>query len=98
MYIKFIGLCHRNSSTPGIVNQGVINHGDSHPARYGDEMSNKQVTFRDPVSSSEVDDPYGNGNPNETNTEDPSSSYPYLPPVYEEPFSSFSEGNNRSPP
>lgn len=82
---------------------------DAHPAHYGEEMTNKQVTFRDPVSNSEVDDPDGDGNNNEretsanwssgnppyTTVDDPSSSYsPYLPPVLEEPSSSFSEGKN----
>ncbi|KAF7820273.1 uncharacterized protein G2W53_025728 [Senna tora] len=104
---RFSPLESRNSSTSDhIASQPVINQGGSHPGRYRDEMSNKQVTFRDPVSSSsEVDDPDGNGNLNERettanwssgnspsrNTDDPSSSYPYLQPVYEEPSSSFSE-------
>ncbi|KAK7269003.1 hypothetical protein RIF29_21717 [Crotalaria pallida] len=76
------------------------------PAHYGEEMTNKQVTFRDPVSNNEVDDPDGDDNHNERETsanwnsgnppyataDDPSSSYsPYLPPVLEEPSSSFSE-------
>ena len=73
-------------------------------------MTNKQVTFRDPVSNSDVDDPDGDGNHSERETpanwssgnapytttiDDPVSSYsPYLPPVLEEPSSSFSEGKN----
>lgn len=71
-------------------------------------MTNKQVTFRDPVSNSEFDDPDGDGNlsereasahwnsgnpPYSSTVDDPISSYsPYLPPVLEEPSSSYSEG------
>lgn len=69
---------------------------------------NRQVKFKDPVSSSEVygaaaegqyqdnEDAgtWGSGTPPYSNTlEDPSPSYPYLQPVPEEPSSSFSEGN-----
>lgn len=103
-----IWLLHRNSSTPDTATQPVIKQGDSHPAHYGEGMANKLVKFRDPVSSSEVDDSDGDGNLNErvttanwssgntpytTTIDDSRSAYPYLPPVYEEP-SSFSEGNN----
>lgn len=102
-------LFHRNS-THDIPTQLVVTQGGAHPSHYGEEMTNKQVTFRDPVSNSEVDDPDGDGNRNEretpsnwssgnspyTNADDPSSSYsPYhLPPVLEEPSSSFSEGKD----
>lgn len=69
---------------------------------------NRQVKFKDPVSSSEVyaaaesrqneNEDAGNWGPGSSpypNTvEDPNSSYsPYLQPVPEEPSSSFSEGN-----
>ncbi|KAE9589701.1 hypothetical protein Lalb_Chr21g0311741 [Lupinus albus] len=84
----------------------------AHDAHYGEEMSNKQVTFRDPVSKNEVDDPDGDenqneretsanwnsGNPPYTTVDDPSASYsPYLPPVLEEPSSSFSEAADDDP-
>lgn len=101
---------HRNSSAHDVPTHLVVTQGDAHLAHYGEEMTNKQVTFRDPVSNSEVDDPDGDGNHNEreisanwssgnppyaTNVDDPSPSYsPYLPPVLEEPSSSFSEGKN----
>lgn len=87
----------------------VITQGDSHPPRYED-TTNKQVTFCDPVSNTEVDDPDGYANQSEreisanwssgnsrytATVDDPSSSYPpYLPPVLEEPSSSFSEGKS----
>ncbi|CAK7328583.1 unnamed protein product [Dovyalis caffra] len=68
--------------------------------------------FRDPVSNSEMDDPeaeghnereppanWVSGNPPYSNTlDDPGSSYsPYLPPVLEEPSSSFSEAADDDP-
>ncbi|OIV90698.1 hypothetical protein TanjilG_15084 [Lupinus angustifolius] len=85
---------------------------DAHSAHYGEEMTNKQVTFRDPVSNNEVDDPDGDenhneretsanwtsGNPPYTTVDDPGASYsPYLPPVLEEPSSSFSEAADDDP-
>lgn len=79
-------------------------------AQYRGETTNRQVKFRDPVSNSEMDDQDIEGNQNEreasanwssgdppyTRTlEELSPSYsPYLPPVLEEPSSSFSEGND----
>ncbi|XP_074311653.1 uncharacterized protein LOC141647399 isoform X2 [Silene latifolia] len=72
---------------------------------------NRQVKFKDPVSSSDVyADEEGNHNEGEqagtwvpetspySNTfEDPSTSYPYLQPVPEEPSSSFSEAADDDP-
>lgn len=89
----------------------LVTQGGAHLAHYGEETTNKQVTFRDPVSNSELDDPDLDGNQNDRETsanlssanppyatpaDDPGSSYsPYhLPPVLEEPSSSFSEGKN----
>ncbi|CAL0299948.1 unnamed protein product [Lupinus luteus] len=85
---------------------------DARSAHYGEEMTNKQVTFREPVSNNEVDDPDGDenhneretsanwtsGNPPYTTVDDPGASYsPYLPPVLEEPSSSFSEAADDDP-
>ncbi|PNY11971.1 hypothetical protein L195_g008591, partial [Trifolium pratense] len=101
-----------NSSSHDAPNhQGVI-QGDTHNEYYG-EMPNKQVTFRDPVSHNDVDDPEGDGDQSEretpanwssgnppytTTVDDPNSSYsPYLPPVLEEPSSSFSEAADDDP-
>lgn len=98
----------RTSTANEIPTQLAVSRGDMHTMQYGEETINKQVTFRDPVSNSEMDDPdteghqieretpsnWGSGNsPYATTLDDPSSSYPpYLPPVLEEPSSSFSEG------
>ena len=88
--------------------QLAVTHVDMHTMRYGEETINKQVAFHDPVSNSEMDHPdaeghqiereppsnWGSGNsPYAATLDDPGSSYsPYLPPVLEEPSSSFSEG------
>ncbi|XP_039038600.1 uncharacterized protein LOC120176197 isoform X2 [Hibiscus syriacus] len=80
--------------------------GDMNTMRYGEETINKQVKFRDLVSTNEMDYPDTEGpqiekeptsNWDSRNSpynahDDPNSSYPsYLPPVLEEPSSSFSE-------
>lgn len=91
----------RNTATNDIPAQLPV-------ALYSEDTTNKQVTFREPVSNSEMDDQDAKGNHNEremptnwssgnppytTTLDDPSSSYsPYLAPVLEEPSSSFSEG------
>ncbi|KAF1878471.1 hypothetical protein Lal_00047140 [Lupinus albus] len=99
--LKYVRLFLRNPSAH-----------DASSAHYGEEMTNKQVTFRDPVSNNEVDDPDGDenhneqetsanwtsGNPPYTTVDDPGASYsPYLPPVLEEPSSSFSEAADDDP-
>ncbi|KAI4351939.1 hypothetical protein L6164_006238 [Bauhinia variegata] len=110
---RYSPLASRKASTQDMPTQLVVTHDDAHPARYGEEMTNRQVTFRVPVSNSEVDDPDGDGTQNErdssvhwnsgnspytTTVDDPSSSYsPYLPPVLEEPSSSFSEDDDPLP-
>ncbi|XVF14715.1 hypothetical protein REPUB_Repub09cG0085500 [Reevesia pubescens] len=104
---RFSPIASRTSTANEIPTQLAVNQGDPHATRYGEETTNKQVTFRDPVSNSEMDYPdaeahqiereppsnWGSGNsPYATTLDDPSSSYPpYLPPVLEEPSSSFSE-------
>ncbi|KAH1037283.1 hypothetical protein GYH30_056607 [Glycine max] len=106
-------LASRYSSAPDASTHLVVTQGDNHPAHYGDEMTNKQVTFRDPMINNEVDDPDGDGThstretstnwssgnpPYTTTVDDSSSSYsPYLPPVLEEPSSSFSEAADEDP-
>ncbi|XP_061369458.1 uncharacterized protein LOC133312304 isoform X2 [Gastrolobium bilobum] len=101
---RYSPLASRNSSAHDAPTHLVVTQGDTLPAHYGEEMFNKQVTFRDPVSNSEVDDPDGDGNhsdretstnwssgnpPYTTTVDDPNSSFsPYLPPVLEEPSSS----------
>lgn len=99
----------RTSAAQDLPTQLAVTQGDAQVTRYSEETTNKQVTFRDPVRNSESDyqDPEGNHNERETSAnwnsgnapyttalDDPSSSYAhYLPPVLEEPSSSFSEGH-----
>ncbi|XP_014513892.1 uncharacterized protein LOC106772187 isoform X1 [Vigna radiata var. radiata] len=110
---RYSPLASRNLSAHDAPTHLVVTQGDTHPAQYGEEMTNKQVTFRDPVSNTEVDDPDGDGTHSEretpanwssgntpytTTVDDPGSSYsPYLPPVLEEPSSSFSEAADEDP-
>jgi hypothetical protein len=99
----------RDPAAHDIPVQFAVTRSDVHAPRYGEETTSKQVTFREPVSNTEMDDPESEGNQNEgessanwtsgnppytTAIDDPGSSYsPFLPPVLEEPSSSFSEGN-----
>jgi hypothetical protein len=99
----------RNPAARDIPVQLAVTQSEVHAAHYGGETTSRQVTFREPVSNSEMDDPESEVNQNEressanwgsgsspytTAIDDPSSSYsPFLPPVLEEPSSSFSEGN-----
>ncbi|XP_044467655.1 uncharacterized protein LOC123197417 isoform X2 [Mangifera indica] len=84
----------------------------SRVAQYGEETANKQVKFQDPISNNELDDQDAEENQNErdqqsnwttvnspypTTVDDPSSTYHYLPPVLEEPSSSFSEAADDDP-
>ncbi|XP_038721653.1 uncharacterized protein LOC120013785 isoform X2 [Tripterygium wilfordii] len=109
---RYSPLASRNSAAHDVPTQFAVTRQDGH-AHYVEEGINKQVTFRDPISSGEMDDPTGeghqkerepsgnwvSGNPTYTATlDDPSSSYsPYLPPVLEEPSSSFSEAADDDP-
>ncbi|PON85986.1 hypothetical protein TorRG33x02_181910 [Trema orientale] len=110
---RYSPLASRTSVAPDIPTQVPFSHGDAHVTQYSEETTNKQVTFRDPVSNSEMDEQdaevnhherempanWALGNPPYTTTlDDPSSSYsPYLPPVLEEPSSSFSEAADDDP-
>uniref|UniRef100_A0A5B6ZEA9 DUF7046 domain-containing protein n=1 Tax=Davidia involucrata TaxID=16924 RepID=A0A5B6ZEA9_DAVIN len=114
---RYSPLESRNISSEDVSAHLAISRGDLHPKRYSEETTNKQVTFSDPVSSSEMDDLDGEGQQNErersanwgsknspytttttTTLDDPGSSYsPYLPPVLEEPSSSFSEAGDDDP-
>ncbi|XP_057972004.1 uncharacterized protein LOC131160384 isoform X2 [Malania oleifera] len=100
-------LASRNSAVHDVPAQLGSTRGDSR------ETPNKQVTFSEPVSTSEMDDPYMERQQNErepsanwdpgntpytTTLDDPNSSYsPYLAPVLEEPSSSFSEDDDPLP-
>ncbi|XP_062093482.1 uncharacterized protein LOC133799479 isoform X2 [Humulus lupulus] len=109
---RYSPLASRTSLAQDIPTQITLSHGDAHVAQYTEDSANKQVTFRDPVSHGEMDERGAEGNQNEressanwtsgnspytTTLEDPSSSYPYLPPVLEEPSSSFSEAADDDP-
>ncbi|KAK9233662.1 hypothetical protein WN943_023914 [Citrus x changshan-huyou] len=106
-------LASRDSATQDIPAQLIGTRDDVHASEYGEETANKQVKFRVPVSNSEMDEPDAVENQNErdhssnwasgnsaytTTLDDPNSSYsPYLPPVLEEPSSSFSEAADDDP-
>ncbi|XWS29960.1 hypothetical protein CRYUN_Cryun24cG0075900 [Craigia yunnanensis] len=110
---RYSPIASRTSTANEIPTQLAVTHGDTHTMQYGEENINKQVTFHDPVSNSEMDYPdaeghqiereppsnWGSGNsPYAATLDDPSSSYPpYLPPVLEDPSSSFSEAADDDP-
>lgn len=101
----------RNSAARDTPTQLDVIRGDAPITRYSEETTNKQVTFRDPDRNTELDDqdPEGNQHEREMSTnwspgntpyttapDEPGSSYHFLPPVLEEPSSSFSEGHDPS--
>ncbi|KAJ4829645.1 hypothetical protein Tsubulata_035704 [Turnera subulata] len=110
---RYSPLASRSTLTHDTPTQITVSRDDAQPIRYGEETSSKQVIFRDPVSNSEMDEPEAEGNqterepsahwgtgnsPYSTSLDEPSSSYsPYLPPVLEEPSSSFSEAADDDP-
>ncbi|CAI0430946.1 unnamed protein product [Linum tenue] len=108
---RYSPLGSRNPAARDAPEQFEVTRGDSHAMQYSGDNS-KQVTFRDSVSNSEMDDleaevqpsnreaqsNWGSGTPYTTTIDDPTSSYsPYLPPVLEEPSSSFSEAADDDP-
>lgn len=100
----------RNTAAQDVPAQLDVTRGNPPVTRYSEETTNKQVTFRDPVRNTELDDPDHEGNhieremsanwspgntPYAPTLDDPGSSYThFLPPVLEEPSSSFSEGHD----
>ncbi|KAK3030331.1 hypothetical protein RJ639_038964 [Escallonia herrerae] len=104
---RYSPLVNRNNASQDLPAQLHVSQGDTH-TRYSEETTSKQVTLSDPVSSIEMDGDqnwrvpsvsWGSKNSSYTTTlDDPSSSYsPYLPPVLEEPSSSFSEAADDDP-
>ncbi|KAG5542075.1 hypothetical protein RHGRI_021805 [Rhododendron griersonianum] len=103
-------LASRNTASQDVHAPLSVSQRDLRSAHYTEETTAKQVTFSDPFSSTEVDDLQVEGQQNEsepnanwvsknspysTPVDDPTSSYsPYLPPVLEEPSSSYSEVNS----
>ncbi|PSR90935.1 Bud site selection protein [Actinidia chinensis var. chinensis] len=111
--VRYSTLASRNMASQDVPGKLSVSQDDFHHMRYSQETTNKQVTFSDPVSSTEMDDleveaqqnerdhstNWGSKNsPYSTTIDDPTSSYsPYLPPVLEEPSSSFSEAGDDDP-
>lgn len=97
----------RNTASQSVPAQSASSQGDPH-LHSAETTSNRQVKFSDDVSRIEMDDPDIEGNQVVTDpsanwdsknspyaADDTSPSYsPYLPPVLEEPSSSFSEGQD----
>ncbi|KAJ6402740.1 hypothetical protein OIU84_014778 [Salix udensis] len=110
---RYSPLASRNSAAHDTPAHFTVTRGDAQAIHYGEETTNKQVMFRDPVNNSEMDYPeaevqldkrepqanWGSGNPIYSNTlDDPGSSFsPFLPPVLEEPSSSVSEAADDDP-
>ncbi|CAI0405303.1 unnamed protein product [Linum tenue] len=108
---RYSPLASRNTPARDLPEQFAVTRGDSPAMQYNGDNT-KQVTFCDSVSNSEMDDleaevqlndreaqsNWGSGTPYTTTIDDPTSSYsPYLPPVLEEPSSSFSEAADDDP-
>ncbi|XP_050387992.1 uncharacterized protein LOC126803216 isoform X3 [Argentina anserina] len=109
---RYSPFASRNSAAQDTHTQLDVNRGSAPLTRYSEEPTSKQVTFRDPVRNTELDDQDLEGNHHETdmstnwspgNTpytttpDEPGSSYQFLPPVLEEPSSSFSEAADDDP-
>nr|XP_011469942.1 PREDICTED: uncharacterized protein LOC101294305 isoform X2 [Fragaria vesca subsp. vesca] len=109
---RYSPFASRNSAARDTPTQLDVIRGDAPITRYSEETTNKQVTFRDPVRNTELDDqdPEGNQHEREMSTnwspgntpyttapDEPGSSYHFLPPVLEEPSSSFSEDDDPLP-
>ncbi|KAF7137251.1 hypothetical protein RHSIM_Rhsim07G0224400 [Rhododendron simsii] len=111
--VTYSPLASRNTASQDVRAPLSVSQRDLRSARYTEETTAKQVTFSDPFSSTEVGDLQVEGQQNEsepnanwvsknspysTSVDDPSSSYsPYLPPVLEEPSSSYSEAGEDDP-
>ncbi|KAL8131655.1 uncharacterized protein LOC141711689 isoform X2 [Apium graveolens] len=103
-------IASRNIASQGLPAQSASSQRDSH-LHSGETTSNRQVKFSDDVSRIEIDDPDVEGSQIVTDpsanwdsknspyaADDHSPSYsPYLPPVLEEPSSSFSEAADDDP-
>ncbi|KAH0771900.1 hypothetical protein KY290_015881 [Solanum tuberosum] len=104
---RYSPLTSRNTTVQVIPAQLAVSQGYTHSKPNSEETSSKQVTFSDLISSNEMDDSDMERHQNDrepsvnwankssaytSQLDDPGSSYsPYLPPVLEEPSSSFSE-------
>ncbi|KAG5621166.1 hypothetical protein H5410_006384 [Solanum commersonii] len=104
---RYSPLTSRNTTVQVIPAQLAVSQGYTHSQPKSEETSSKQVTFSDLISSNEMDDSDMERHQNDrepsvnwankssaytSQLDDPGSSYsPYLPPVLEEPSSSYSE-------
>ncbi|WMV14777.1 hypothetical protein MTR67_008162 [Solanum verrucosum] len=104
---RYSPLTSRNTTVQVIPAQLAVSQGYTHSKPESEETSSKQVTFSDLISSNEMDDSDMERHQNDrepsvnwankssaytSQLDDPGSSYsPYLPPVLEEPSSSYSE-------
>lgn len=104
---RYSPLTSRNTTVQVIPAQLAVSQGYTHSKPKSEETSSKQVTFSDLISSNEMDDSDMERHQNDrepsvnwankssaytSQLDDPGSSYsPYLPPVLEEPSSSYSE-------
>ncbi|XP_058222053.1 uncharacterized protein LOC131332044 isoform X2 [Rhododendron vialii] len=111
--VRYSPLASRNTASQDVHAPLSVSQRDLRSARYTEETTAKQVTFSDPFGRTEVDDLQVEGQQNEsepnanwvsknspysTSVVDPTSSYsPYLPPVLEEPSSSYSEAGEDDP-
>lgn len=101
-------LLSRNADSKEVHGRLAVNQNDSSPVRNNEGTTSKKVTFGDLVRNNAVDDPVIKGYENDreasanwtpkmsayTTNADDLNSYSHLPPVLEEPTSSFSEGQN----
>ncbi|KAG8389467.1 hypothetical protein BUALT_Bualt02G0232400 [Buddleja alternifolia] len=101
----------RNTAAPEVPFQLAFSQTDPHLALNNEETISKKVTFGDLVRSSDMVEPDFRGHQTDrghsenwtskasatTNLDDPNSYSPYLPPVLEEPSSSFSEAADDDP-
>ncbi|XP_060183492.1 uncharacterized protein LOC132613483 isoform X2 [Lycium barbarum] len=110
---RYSPLTSRNATAQVIPAQLAVSQGYTHSKPKSEETSSKQVTFSGLISSNEMDDSDMERHQNDRETsvnwanksspytsqlDDPSLSYsPYLPPVLEEPSSSYSEDEEALP-
>lgn len=111
--VRYSPLASRNAASQDVHAPLSVSQRDLRSMHYTEETTAKQATFSDPFSSTEMDDLQVEGQQNEaepnanwvsknspysTTVDDPTSSYsPYLPPVLEEPSSSYSEAGEDDP-
>ncbi|XP_059453233.1 uncharacterized protein LOC132183813 isoform X2 [Corylus avellana] len=93
---RYPPLASRDPAAHDMPVQFAVTRSDVHATHYGEETTSKQVTFREPVSNTEMDDPDSEGNQNER---EPSANWtsgtsPYTTATYttaiDDPGSSYS--------